>query len=94
MRPESYDLYGFPNSVGVPEDGLDTAIKIWKGKLRDSDTIMNLKNRKQYVKPSVENRKQMNKAKYYQKLEADKIKRERKRSTCWSDKYMIIPKPK
>ena len=56
---------GAPNSIKV-SDGLNRAIRIWKKQLKDSDTINELFERKEHIKPSYKRRKQLETAKFKQ----------------------------
>jgi small subunit ribosomal protein S21 len=48
-------------------DSLDRALKILKRKTIDTKQLQNLRDRKEFVKPSVKRRSEINKAKYIQK---------------------------
>jgi small subunit ribosomal protein S21 len=48
-------------------DSLDRALKILKRKVVDTKQLQNLRNRKEFEKPSVKRRSEINKAKYIQK---------------------------
>lgn len=48
-------------------DSLDRALKILKRKVIDTKQLQNLRDRKEFVKPSVKRRSEINKAKYIQK---------------------------
>lgn len=49
-------------------ENIDRALKRYKRKFDRTKTMKNLRSRKEYVKPSVANRKQRIKAAYVQKL--------------------------
>ncbi|RXP63346.1 30S ribosomal protein S21 [Lutibacter sp. HS1-25] len=49
-------------------ENIDRALKRYKRKFDRTKTMKNLRNRKQFNKPSVENRAQIIKARYVQKL--------------------------
>lgn len=49
-------------------DNIEKALKKFKRKVNDTRLIKELRNRKEYTKPSVENRKNKLKAIYVQKL--------------------------
>lgn len=49
-------------------DNIEKALKKFKRKVNDTHLIKELRNRKEYTKPSVENRKNKLKAIYVQKL--------------------------
>ena len=48
-------------------DSLERALKILKRKVIDTKQLQNLRDRKEFVKPSVKRRSEINKAKYIQK---------------------------
>lgn len=48
-------------------DSLERALKILKRKVSDTKQLQNLRNRKEFEKPSVKRRSEINKAKYIQK---------------------------
>jgi small subunit ribosomal protein S21 len=48
-------------------DSLERALKILKRKVVDTQQLQNLRNRKEFEKPSVKRRSEINKAKYIQK---------------------------
>ena len=60
---------GHPIGSAVPYGDLRFAIRTWKKKLKDSDVLKNLKERKEFTKPSVKKRKQMSDAIYWQKVQ-------------------------
>lgn len=47
---------------------IERALKRLKRKYRDTKVLQNLRDKKQFTKPSVANRKQMQKAQYIQSL--------------------------
>lgn len=53
----SYDIEGCYSGVKVLEGNIESALSIWKKRLRDSDKLSILKNKKEYDKPSRTNRK-------------------------------------
>jgi ribosomal protein S21 len=53
VRKEEMQVIGRPNTVKVVHNQIEPAIKLWKNKLKDSDIIEQLKERKEYIKPSV-----------------------------------------
>ena len=53
VRKEEMEVIGRPNTVKVVHNQIEPAIKLWKNKLKDSDIIEQLKERKEYIKPSV-----------------------------------------
>ena len=48
-------------------DSLERALKILKRKVIDTKQLQNLRDRKEFEKPSVKRRSEINKAKYIQK---------------------------
>lgn len=48
-------------------DSLERALKILKRKVIDTKQLQNLRDRKEFKKPSVKRRSEINKAKYIQK---------------------------
>jgi small subunit ribosomal protein S21 len=48
-------------------DSLERALKILKRKTIDTKQLQNLRDRKEFVKPSIKRRSEINKAKYIQK---------------------------
>mgnify|MGYP003116292061 CR=1 FL=1 len=60
---------GFALGAAVPNGDLGFALRLWKKKLKDSDVLKNLKERKEFTKPSVKKRKQMSDAIYWQKVQ-------------------------
>ncbi len=47
---------------------IETALKIYKGKVQKTKQIQKLRERKEFVKPSVKKRSEILKAEYVQKL--------------------------
>ena len=62
VTKEDMEVYGHPFTVKVVNNQLDPAIKLWKRKLKESGKIEELKARKEYIKPSVKKRKQLQQA--------------------------------
>jgi small subunit ribosomal protein S21 len=60
---------GFAIGAAVPNGDLGFALRLWKKKLKDSDVLKKLKERKEFTKPSVKKRKQMSAAIYKQKVQ-------------------------
>jgi small subunit ribosomal protein S21 len=48
-------------------DSLERALKLLKRKTIDTKQLQNLRDRKEFVKPSIKRRSEINKAKYIQK---------------------------
>jgi small subunit ribosomal protein S21 len=59
-------LPGHALGVKVINNDLSFAIKQFKGKVKDSDILSSLKERREFEKPSVTKRKQLIKARYIQ----------------------------
>ena len=55
-------------SARVVEKDINFALRIWKRKLKDSDVLVNLKEGRAFLKPSVKRRKQKIDAIYTQKI--------------------------
>jgi len=55
-------------SARVVEKDINFALRIWKRKLKDSDVLLNLKEGREFLKPSVKRRKQKIDAIYTQKI--------------------------
>tara|TARA_Y100000310_G_C20298119_1_gene630423 strand:+ start:227 stop:475 length:249 start_codon:yes stop_codon:yes gene_type:complete len=55
-------------SKRFPKGDLTHALQQWKKSLKDSNKLQTLKDRKEYIKPSVTKRKQMDRAKYLESL--------------------------
>jgi small subunit ribosomal protein S21 len=49
-------------------ENIDRALKRFKRKFQQTKTMKQLRERKQYIKPSIKNRQQKIKAKYVQRL--------------------------
>lgn len=60
---------GVSLGAAVLNGDLGFALRLWKKKLKDSDVLKNVKERKEFVKPSVKKRKQMSDAIYWQKVQ-------------------------
>lgn len=54
-------------------ENIDKALKKYKKKFERSRTLLELRERQAYVKPSVRKRQQMMKARYKQQIESGKI---------------------
>ena len=52
----------------VVEKDINFALRIWKRKLKESDVLVNLKEGREFLKPSVKKRKQKIAAIYTQKI--------------------------
>lgn len=53
--------------IKVEKDNIERALKIYKSKVRSTKQLQELREGKEYTKPSVAKRKQKIKAKYIQK---------------------------
>lgn len=67
-------IVGKPNNVKVVHGDINSALKMWKRTLKESGKIDILKEKKEYVKPSVLNRKKKQDAEYSQWLETKRSK--------------------
>ena len=63
VTKEDMEVYGHPFTVKVVNNQLDSAIKLWKRKLKESGKIEAMKARKEYTKPSTKKRKTIQQAK-------------------------------
>ena len=63
VTKEDMEVYGHPFTVKVVNNQLDSAIKLWKRKIKESGKIEALKARKEYTKPSTKKEKLKNKQK-------------------------------
>jgi small subunit ribosomal protein S21 len=56
------------NVVGTEMYDLGYAIKTWKRKVKNAGILETVKSRKEYIKPSVVNRQQLQRASYIQMI--------------------------
>ena len=56
------------NVVGSAREDLAFALKIWKRKVKNSEVLEKTKDRKEFIKPSVKRRKQLQDAQFIQKI--------------------------
>ena len=56
------------NVVGNQREDLGFALKAWKRKIKASGILEKVKDDKEFIKPSVKNRKQIQKAQFIQKI--------------------------
>jgi small subunit ribosomal protein S21 len=56
------------NVVGSLREDLAFALKIWKRKVKNSEVLEKTKDRKEFIKPSVKKRKQLQDAQFIQKI--------------------------
>lgn len=75
-RKSEMIIVGKPNNVRVVNDDINSAIKLWKKTLKETGKLDILKEKKEYVKPSVLNRKKKTDAEYSQWLEMKRYERE------------------
>jgi ribosomal protein S21 len=59
---------GKSNAVKVVNRDLNLALRIWKGNLKSSEILTELKERREYIKPSIIKRQQKAKAVFIQRL--------------------------
>ena len=52
IRREDMEIPGCATGVKVVNGNIELALKAWKRKVKDSGKIEELKNRKEYIKPS------------------------------------------
>jgi len=62
VRRDDMEIMGKPMSVKVVHNQIEPAIKLWKRKLKDSGILEQLKERKEFIKPSAVKRKQKEEA--------------------------------
>ena len=62
VRKEEMEVIGRPGAVKVVHNQIEPAIKLWKRKLKESGKIEQLKERKEFIKPSAVKRKQKEEA--------------------------------
>ena len=62
VRRDDMEIMGKPMSVKVVHNQIEPAIKLWKRKLKESGKIEQLKERKEFIKPSAVKRKQREEA--------------------------------
>lgn len=56
------------NVVGSTREDLAFALKIWKRKVKNSEVLEKVKDRKEFIKRSVKKRKQLQDAQFIQKI--------------------------
>tara|TARA_B100001057_G_scaffold450983_2_gene493559 strand:- start:1362 stop:1631 length:270 start_codon:yes stop_codon:yes gene_type:complete len=62
VRKEDMDIPGCASGVKVVHGNIELALKLFKRKMKDSGKLEELKERKEYIKPSAVKRKQMQQA--------------------------------
>ena len=68
-RKSDMIIVGRPNAVRVVDGDINSALKLSKRELKESGKLELLKEKKEYVKPSVLKRKKKNDAEFSQYLE-------------------------
>ena len=68
-RKSDMIIVGRPNAVRVVDADINSALKLWKRELKESGKLELLKEKKEYVKPSVLKRKKKNDAEFSQWLQ-------------------------
>ncbi len=53
------EVWGQPFTVKVVDGNIDSAIKLWKRKIKESRKLEMLRERKEFIKPSVKKRKKL-----------------------------------
>lgn len=56
------------NVLGTQKEDVAFALKIWKRKIKSAGIVETLTERREFIKSSVKNRAQRNKAKYIQQI--------------------------
>jgi|APGre2960657404_1045060.scaffolds.fasta_scaffold327906_2 small subunit ribosomal protein S21 len=56
------------NVVGTQREDLGFALKVWKRKVKNSGILERIKDRKEFEKPSVRKRKQLQAAQFIQRI--------------------------
>jgi small subunit ribosomal protein S21 len=56
------------NVVGTQREDLGFALKVWKRKIKNSGILERIKDRKEFEKPSVRKRKQLQSAQFIQRI--------------------------
>ncbi len=62
VRRDDMEIMGNSMAVKVVHNQIEPAIKLWKRKLKDSGILEQLKERKEFIKPSAVKRKQREEA--------------------------------
>jgi ribosomal protein S21 len=68
-RKSEMIVVGKPNAVRVVDGDINSALKLWKQNMKTSEKIDILKAKKEYIKPSVLNRKKKSDAEFNQWLQ-------------------------
>ena len=61
-------LPGTTSGAKVVNKDINFALRTWKKKLKESNTLTNIKDRKEFIKPSVVKRMKLNNAIYMQQI--------------------------
>lgn len=56
------------NVIGTQREDLGFALKVWKRKVKSSGVLEAVKDRREFIKPSVAKRKQLQAARFIQKI--------------------------
>jgi len=56
------------NVIGTQREDLAFALKAWKRKVKNSGVLESVKDRREFIKPSVKRRKQIQDARFIQKI--------------------------
>lgn len=62
VRKDEMEIIGKPMAVKVVNNQIEPALRVWKRKMKESGILDELKDRKEFVKPSVTKRKQKEEA--------------------------------
>ena len=62
VRRDDMEIMGNHMAVKVVHNQIEPAIKLWKRRLKDSGKLEELKDRKEFIKPSAVKRKQKEEA--------------------------------
>ncbi len=67
-RKSDMIIVGKPNAVRVVDGDINSALKLWKQNMKANEKVDMLKAKKEYIKPSVLNRKKKSDAEFNQWL--------------------------
>jgi small subunit ribosomal protein S21 len=56
------------NVIGTQREDLGFALKVWKRKIKSSGVLESVKDRREFIKPSVQKRKQLQAAQFMQRV--------------------------
>ena len=68
-RKSDMIIVGRPNAVRVVDGDINSALKLWKQNMKANEKVDILKGKKEYIKPSVLNRKKKSDAEFNQWLQ-------------------------